>query len=226
MKYVNKLIRILVGLCQRNTTLGSICTKYKYISFDIFDTLIKRKCKNPTEVFTLIEQEYNRMADVEIHDFKRQRLHAEKQARSKTANEEVTLDEIYQKLIKYYGINVSNRLKQLEIKVELEQSVAISSNVIVYNRCVDDTTKKVFITSDMYLPKEVIVEIFKCNGVKQPHRLYISCDRHKTKRSGGLFRLLLAENHIDKHFLLHIGDNPVSDYLKAKLNGIHSYLIT
>ena len=34
--------------------------KYKIVSFDIFDTLLKRDVFFPTDVFVLVEREYNR----------------------------------------------------------------------------------------------------------------------------------------------------------------------
>lgn len=225
MEYIHKFIRFLVGYFQRNSTLDTICEHYSHISFDIFDTLIERKCRNPKEVFSLVEQRYNQTAKVEIHGFKELRQNAEKLARRNTPNEEVTLDDIYQNIAEIYGVNASNLLKDLEIKVELEQCVAINPNVMLYNKCVDDQNKKVYITSDMYLPKEVIIDILQRNGIKMPQHLYISCEAQKTKHSGSLFRLLLSENNIAKHTLVHVGDHPVSDYLMAKVNGIHSYLI-
>lgn len=225
MKCVDKFIRFIVRYSQRKTSLRAICAKYSYISFDIFDTLIERKCKNPEEVFSLVEQKYNQSANVEIHGFKKWRLFAEKQARLNSNVEEVTLDDIYRNLTEHYGIKISNQLKNLEIQVELEQCVAIFPNVMIYNQCIDDNTKKVFITSDMYLPKDVIMEILKCNGVKMPQHLYVSCEEQKTKRSGSLFSFLISKNNISKNSMVHIGDNPVSDYFRAKINGIHSYLI-
>ena len=34
--------------------------EYKYISFDIFDTLIKRNVRYPAEIFERVEENYNR----------------------------------------------------------------------------------------------------------------------------------------------------------------------
>ena len=163
MEYIHKFIRFLVGYFQRNSTLDTVCEHYSHISFDIFDTLIERKCRNPKEVFSLVEQRYNQTAKVEIHGFKELRQNAEKLARRNTLNEEVTLDDIYQNIAEIYGVNASNLLKDLEIKVELEQCVAINPNVMLYNKCVDDQNKKVYITSDMYLPKEVMAS--KCPNI-------------------------------------------------------------
>ena len=65
---------------------------YDIISFDIFDTLIKRDINKPTDVFELIEEKYN------IKNYKNMRIKAEKTARDNSNCEEVTLDEIYKNI--------------------------------------------------------------------------------------------------------------------------------
>lgn len=35
-------------------------SKYKYISFDIFDTLINRDVVNPTDIFLIVQNEYRK----------------------------------------------------------------------------------------------------------------------------------------------------------------------
>ncbi len=58
-------------------------------SFDIFDTLLKRNLKNPTDVFDFVQKK------VEIESFKIKRIEAEQIARRSTNRKEVTLEEIY-----------------------------------------------------------------------------------------------------------------------------------
>ena len=150
---------------------------------------------------------------------------AEILSRKSSKNEEISLTDIYLRISDCYGDSIGKTLRQLEIQTELEQCIAITPMVMLYNQYVNDSSKKVFITSDMYLPKDVIVDILKRNGIKKPQCLYVSCKEQQTKRSGRLFRVLRNENGIKKKAMLHIGDNPISDYLMAKLNGVDSYLI-
>ena len=53
--------------------------KYENVSFDVFDTLLKRKVNNPNDVFNLMQ----RAVQDKISNFAQKRIHAESQARSK-----------------------------------------------------------------------------------------------------------------------------------------------
>ena len=62
---------------------------HKIISFDLFDTLIKRNVVSPTDIFRIVE------LDTKCRNFAYDRIEAEEKARKVTINEEVTLQEIY-----------------------------------------------------------------------------------------------------------------------------------
>lgn len=62
---------------------------YDIVSFDIFDTLLKRNVKEPTDVFSYMEKKY------QIDGFCEKRIEAEKTARKKKNGLEVTLKDIY-----------------------------------------------------------------------------------------------------------------------------------
>lgn len=91
--------------------------QYQYISFDMFDTLVKRDCSRPVEVFSYIEDEINRKLNRKT-SFCSARIEAEKMARRKSHSEEVTLDEIYH----YLNLGIADEslqdVKELEKKYE------------------------------------------------------------------------------------------------------------
>ena len=64
----------------------------KYYSFDLFDTLITRLLNKPTDLFSIIEKEYN------LANFKENRINAEYNAVNNSNHEEITIDEIYKEL--------------------------------------------------------------------------------------------------------------------------------
>ena len=43
--------------------------KYKYISFDIFDTLIKRNVEKPSDIFSAVNIEYEKIYGCKIDNF-------------------------------------------------------------------------------------------------------------------------------------------------------------
>ena len=210
-KIVIKIFDIFFS--KKYSELYQIVDKYNYISFDIFDTLIKRNVKNPTDLFTIIEIKY------QIKDFKNKRIKAEKDAYLKSNLEEITIDDIYNEL------NIENKEKVKKIEISIEKQFCIQNKPIyeLYKYCLEKN-KKIFFTSDMYLDELIIKEILN-NANYKKYNLYLSSKELLKKRSGNLFKKILDDNKIKEHELLHIGDSFIGDYLKPKSLKIKSVLI-
>ncbi|TPR24951.1 hypothetical protein DY102_00550 [Apilactobacillus timberlakei] len=80
--------------------------------------------------------------------------------------------------------------------------------------------KKVIITSDMYLPINVIEKILSNNGIDVYEDIFLSSDYKLTKSSGNLFKKI--KSIYSNSSILHIGDNRKADNYSAKINGIHA----
>lgn len=197
--------------------------KYEYVSFDIFDTLIKRNVFNEKNIFKIIEHKYNAFQNKKINDFYETRILAEKKAKSHSCKEEITLDDIYSFLP--YSKEIKLILKQIEQDTEIEYCTKNLPFYKIYNYCLSKK-KKIIITSDMYLPKEVIEKILEKNDYKKYYKLYISSEHNATKSKGTLFKLILENNKISKKKIIHIGDNPRSDFLRPRILGFKSLLIS
>lgn len=187
---------------------------YKAVSFDIFDTLLKRKVNNPKDVFQLMQLNIGE----KIPNFKDRRIKAEKKARLINNPREITLDDIYDN---FSGLDEYQRdyLKGLELK--FEKTVLVSNKPIVdlFNECIRDN-KAVFIISDMYLPVTFVKQVLDDLGISGYTKLYLSSDKHLTKRSGALFNLYLKENNLEGKDCIHIGDSWESDYKKPRSKNI------
>ena len=100
----------------------------KVVSFDIFDTLIKRNIRSPQDVFKILESQFN-------HHFNKClpissiRKKAETRANEKSPDEDVSLDEIYD-TIEQLSVEERNWLKKQEIF--LEQSLC-QKNIRMYD---------------------------------------------------------------------------------------------
>lgn len=197
--------------------------KYEWVSFDIFDTLIKRCVPHPTDLFTLIQQKYNVLhAQYPITNFKELRIKAEKEARTKSLSEEIQLGDIYQLMA--LPDEVRDDLMRMEIEAELDICRPNELITGLFNECVQKR-KNVFITSDMYLPKWLVIAILDKCGIKGYKKLYLSSQEKKSKASGNLFRLIMSENHLKPQQIIHIGDSLKGDYLHPLSLGIHTVLI-
>ena len=198
--------------------LYDIIAKYDYVSFDIFDTLIKRNVKSSNDIFDIVQ----RKSQTNIDGFKKKRIIAENVAKEKIKNREITLNDIYNEL--EYSSELKEELMRLEIETEKKYCTLNKEFFPIYEFCINNN-KTIFLTSDMYLPKEVIEDILKYNKISKYKKLYLSSEETVTKHSGELFKLLLESEKIPNKKLVHIGDNIRSDYLIPKKLKIKSLLI-
>lgn len=200
--------------------LNSLVKNYDYISFDIFDTLLKRNVMQPTDIFKLVEKDgVCQFGDVFNH-FAQTRVSAENEARN--GKEEVSLDNIYDAI----GLDLQNKewAKSREIYYEEKMCSPNIELLKVYNECLIQG-KHVEIISDMYLPIQVIKRMLGEIGITRWDNLFLSNDLNKTKRTGSIFKYVTRYLKIKPNQLLHIGDNPISDYKIPKSLGIKSLCI-
>ena len=95
-----------------NLKLKKLIDNHKIISFDIFDTLIKRNCYQPIDIYEIVEENYNKNNLKKIENFSAKRIVAEKKARENNKHlNEVTLDLIYNEL--EYPVEIKKNLMKL-----------------------------------------------------------------------------------------------------------------
>lgn len=200
--------------------ITSLAKIYDYISFDIFDTLLKRNVKQPTDIFKLVEKDGKSRFGEEFDHFAYKRTLAEKEAR--VGNEEVSLDNIYD------VISLDSQYKEWARTKEISYEEKMCSPNIpllrIYNECLSQG-KHVEIISDMYLPLPVIKRMLKNIGITEWDNLFLSNDLNKTKRTGSIFKYVTQYLQISPEQMLHIGDNLISDYKVPKSLGIKALRI-
>ena len=203
--------------------IKQIINKYEYISFDIFNTLIKRNVFDPYEVFNIVQKEYKKKYNKDIKDFKTKRIKAEMDAKKLAVNEEPNIDDIYDKL-EVESKEEANTLKMLEIETELcvcQQNIDFYE---IYEYCVKNE-KKIIITSDMYLKKDVIEKILLKANIKNYDYLFLSNDIKLNKHNGKIYPYILEKLKIATNQIVHIGDSKRGDFIFPRLYGIRSILI-
>lgn len=200
--------------------------KHKIISFDIFDTLLMRPFISPSDLFKFIEPQVRDKIKDYTFDFVKNRREAEKIAFNNALERgdgETTIYEIYEVLCNENNIekNILNELIQLEIETE---KAVLYRRESIYNAYLYalSLNHKIIITSDMYLPKEVIEEILRTNDISFD-KLYLSSDIKKKKSSGELFDYILEDLHCNPEEILHIGDNVKGDLKVPKSKGLHCF---
>jgi len=197
------------------------CKSYEIVSFDIFDTLLKRDVYSPIDVFKIVELQYDKSTN-KSSNFTNKRKTAEKFAREISQYDEITLDEIYDVI--EFPEEERDILKQMELNVE--RSVLHVNHEIepLFRECIA-SGKTVYIVSDMYLPIDFIEDLLKRESISEYKKLYLSCDYRRTKRSGDLFRIMCEEEGLKPKTIIHIGDSRYADYIAPRKIGMHSFRI-
>lgn len=173
-------------------------------TWDIFDTLVGRKCIFPQEVFKIMEEKCN------LKGFANARVMAENILSKENPNYKI--DDIYSKICDISNLTseVAEKLKKLEFQVELEQAIPIIENIKQVKA--GDT-----LISDMYLPKYVVKSMLDKVGLTVPVNIVITTNG---KSSGRIWQQIKEQNL----FVSHTGDNNVSDIKIPKGLGFEANL--
>lgn len=197
--------------------------KYECVSFDVFDTLIKRNVKDVHDIFDIVERRYNQgKNDHQISNFRQLRVKAEAVAYEKYGVA-CNLNNIYECLT---GLDteVKSQLLPLETQVELDYCVVNPILSPCFEWCISHG-KKVLIISDMYLPVITVRKILMNAGYDLTSvQLFVSNECRADKRSGDLFKLVQSQLSNMKS-TIHIGDSIRGDFLAARKSGWQSILI-
>lgn len=203
----------------------------QYISFDVFDTLIKRPFMNPTDLFELMDQDFEQMLPSNLK-FRKVRMESEAIARRKYGStnpdwQDITIHEIYQVMSDIYHIpaDITDRLKEKEIELELKFCGVRNAGRELYETALL-SGKQVIIISDMYLDRETIINILANNGYEEYSGLYLSSEVRLTKNTGGLYQYVRKELALRKDaHIYHIGDAWQNDYINAEKHGFDPILL-
>ena len=170
-------------------------------SFDIFDTIIGRRCGTPLRMFEEVERATGHLGFVQA------RIAAE-QAVCK--NETYSLSDIYDELARYQGLSkiTRDRLEYAELLVDTRNAFLIPEN---YSRVKDGD----ILVSDMYLSEAQIRRMLTAAGFKKNVTLYVT---NRGKWTNKIWNKLKVEHSIE----LHVGDNERSDVIAPRQHGIRA----
>ena len=194
-----------------------LCSKASIISFDIFDTLVKRNVNKPEDIFKFLDKHANELG---IKNFSKDRIEIAKVLFDN--NSFTTLEDIYKSLENKYEKNLEE-LKKIEIEYELSYCQTNYEVKKLYDYCINNN-KKIIAISDMYLPYEVIQKILNKSGYNI-EKVYISCECNAKKSDGTLFKHVLKSEKIESKDVVHIGDNYKCDILGGLKQGIKTIRI-
>jgi HAD superfamily hydrolase (TIGR01549 family) len=205
--------------------------QYDVYSFDVFDTLLRRRI-DPPELIKGLAAEYlsTRLAQhgiaVSPDKILAQRSRCEElllgEALSRGGDADYRLDDVMTETLKALSAaSVVDSREAVSHEVELEKKAAQPMpGAVAALRYLKSAGKRVICMSDSYLSANQMAAILEHqNLMKYIDKLYVSCEIGKRKSTGRLFQHVL-ETEGSK--LVHIGDNYTSDYIIPKRLGIEA----
>ena len=212
----NEIDRIgILKYCEKNVEdLKKKIQFYDAISFDVFDTLIMRKTLEPGDVFDLVEKNIKKKG-IQIDKFKRKRKEADHLTPGGT------IEEIYDTLQKMLHLSCEQRNIILQEELQCEGKVLMPRyDMVGIMQYAFSLGKRVSLISDMYMPEKLMTGYLHRLGIKEFHKLYVSCD-YRTGKGERLFEIYCSE--VEGQKCLHIGDDIYADIRKPTQYGIDTY---
>ena len=199
--------------------------QYKYISFDVFDTVVQRPFYDPQDLFDLLDIEYEKNAKTNISFAKIRKL-AEADLRQKITGmtEDITIDEIYDNVVEMFRIapELADKLKAFERELEIKYTSCRDTGKEIFELA-RRAQKQIIFISDMYLDHATVEKILLKNGYDGYLKLFLSSEYRKLKGTGNLYKCVIKELQVKPEEILHIGDNYVKDVQCAMEEGISAY---
>jgi len=197
---------------------------YEIVSFDIFDSLLKRKCGTIEKLWEKIQERLQEKERLPF-DYSIERSRAEKELAVHTAP---TLGAIYDQIQENTGIDtrILDRLKRMEYE-EDRKELYVNDTIANAFQLLKKAGKALYLVTDMYYSQEQIKRILEEKGITGYQDIFISCE-YGTGKSEDLFdiyksRLGFGVNSGKK--MIHIGDSAYEDGVCALKHGIDSCLI-
>lgn len=198
-------------------------------SFDIFDTLVTRKCARPLGIFAIVQEKIANDEGLPLvlrEDFYNIRIDAEKTVRESAFNtigaREILFDDIYEYIKNYYELTQekADYLKNLELETEKENILPIEANIQKVKELVN-RGENVVLISDMYFTSDILREILvNIDTVFEKIKIYVSSEYKTAKWIGGLYKEIQKEEGVKYKNWTHFGDNIIADVKRAKKLGI------
>lgn len=198
--------------------------KREYVSFDVFDTCLIRRCGRPYKIWDLMADKLFEKDDSRGRlSFTGNRSLAEKKA--SYGSPYPTLDDIYQELnVAQWGFE-KDSMMNLEMEIEEQELFPNPEMLKTVNQYREKGFKIAFV-SDMYLPTEFIRKVLTKYGFcQEPDLVFVSAYCKASKYDGKLFGFVLRETQTKAKQWIHYGDNERSDYRVPKSRGVKAILV-
>jgi HAD superfamily hydrolase (TIGR01549 family) len=205
---------------------------HKVASFDVWDTLIHRRC-HPEEIKLASARAlllgFHRWLKPELQDLNalyRGRLAAEAQVSFGDDREyrfsEAAIAWAENSMVQ----TASSEVMTAAVEHLLTHEIRAETNATFRNTAMDPifealSGRTIVFASDFYLPSEALQRLLTTNGIDCNFaRAYSSCEDGRSKRSGAMFTRILDDLGVHPQDIVHVGDNRDADVTAATKAGL------
>lgn len=201
-------------------------SRYKIVSFDLFDTLIRRKVVSPDHVFWAIGEKFEvatngAVSAEEFYSARHLAGHLSQTNARKLSREDTTLQEIYDVFVSV--IPVAYKYKEFLIQLEMDEEAKVLE-IYPFGKELFDLAKtegkKILIASDQYLPINFLKKLIGDMGYQDYEHFFLSGDVGLLKTTGSLYEWITMRFNVNRNEILHIGDNQYVDEYWARRKGL------
>jgi len=205
---------------------------HAYVGFDIFDTLISRIVPKEVELSfkcrrlaALLSGSHSRHEEVFAAYERAYHASCQRNDSSGLDYEVFTSDlfRVWSSELTRLGLFIEEDQLYSEI---LASETAISVAIPYAKRLLDRLSKKnatLFFLSDMYMGKRIVEPLLEHHGLNRYFEFgYVSSDLGLLKRTGSLFKYVLAERDLRPEQIIFVGDDQNADVVEPQKLGLHS----
>lgn len=201
------------------TLLDRIPPGITTLSLDCFDTLLWRNTHGPTDVFADLAMPGGGVEPRAWAERNEARM-----ALTRTGSHEVTLDDIYRRLLVGRDAAEVDSAVERELAAEARHLFAFAPTVALM-RAARERGMGIVIVSDMYLSEARLRRLLaECAGddvLAMIDHVFMSCE-HGVGKARGLFDHVIATLGVRPDQILHVGDNRAADHDGAARAGLHA----
>lgn len=202
-------------------------SEIEVISFDLFDTLVKRPSVEGSDLFALLDEPlkdhlppFTRFHSVRSSVWGR--LNADRDLQGGRPAE-YSLNDVYEYLADVLNLDDSGRAELRNAEVGLEEAVVELRRAGVGLTAVAEAHGKPWVvTSDTYFTDDELHRIALSKLPTGPHRVFTSLQEQKTKAAGDLFPVIVDAMGATADAVLHIGDRSDHDVRNAEKHGLQA----
>lgn len=188
---------------------------HQVISFDVFDTLVRRRYFAPDYAKLMLGKELAQQGIVSAaREFVTLRNTTEFELRKEGKFKiDISIEAVYQALAKRLGVTEEQGrdMMQREFELDLDMIEGKEEMVDIFND-LHSIGCTLWIITDTYYTREQIGMMLRKAGVTAPFRLLVSNEEQRRKDDTRMWKFVKAElERLGNPSYLHVGDNVVSD---------------